>query len=115
MPRFRLPLGTFALLAGLVGLVPAAQPVLQPGGLAGAGQPPATPAASDEEVLKQAGLSPADGPQLVAYLKQRSVSDLARGKLDDLIRQLAADRYADRLKAEDAIERFGPAAVGPLQ
>lgn len=115
MKRSWFLLGTFALLAGLAG---AAQPVLQPGGLRPGVAVPAQPTANtatDEDVLKQAGLSATDGPRLVGYLKARTVSDSDHGRLQDLIAQLAADRFFDRLAAEEAIEQYGPAAIGPLK
>src|SRR5947209_6112585 len=61
MTRTRFPLAAAALLAGLVGLIAARQPDAEP--------------PSDAEALKRAGLSPTDGPALVKYLKDRTLSD----------------------------------------
>jgi hypothetical protein len=122
MPRPVRPLGPLALVAGLLALASAAaQPVVQPVGGARVvvvgGQPAASPepAVSDEEALKQAGLSPTDGAKLVGYLKQRTVSDTDQGKIQALIKQFTADKFDDRLAAAAEVELFGPAAIGPLK
>jgi hypothetical protein len=100
MRRYCLPLGTLALLAAAVGSSPA-QP--KPVGEA------------DAEALKKANLSPDDGPALVAYLKQRTVSDADQGRIRELIKKFAAEKFEDRLAASEEIEKFGPAAIGPLK
>ena len=119
MPRSTFLLGPLALLAAIVLRLPAAaQPVFaQPvviGGVVQPGVPPA-PAVSDDEALKEAGLSAADGAQLVGYLKQRTVSDADQGKIQELIKQFTADKFDDRLAAAAAVEKYGPAAIGPLK
>lgn len=73
------------------------------------------PAMSDEEALKQAGLSPTDGPQLVGYLKQRTLPDADQGKIQGLIKQFSADGFDVRLKASEELELYGPAAISPLK
>ena len=75
----------------------------------------AEPTVSDEEALKLAGLSADDGPRLVEYLKQRTLSDADRGKITAIIKRFGADDFEDRLKATQEIELYGPAAVGPLK
>ncbi|MCE9561826.1 MAG: hypothetical protein K8U57_07210 [Planctomycetes bacterium] len=70
---------------------------------------------SDEEALKQAGLSPTDGKQLLEYLKQRTLSDVDQSKIGEIIARFGADDFDDRLKATEEVERFGPAAIGPLK
>jgi len=70
---------------------------------------------SDDEALKQAKLSPTDGEQLLGYLKQRTLSDSDQGKIFDIIARFGSDDFDDRLKATDEVERFGPAAIGPLK
>jgi hypothetical protein len=122
MPRSCLVLVPFVLV---VGLVPAAgqklQVVGQPVGPALApnpapGNPNGTPPAlTDEEALKAAGLSATDGPKLIGYLKQRTVSDSEKGKIDTLIKELGADLFADRIKAGESLELFGSAAIGLLK
>ncbi|MFO0826434.1 MAG: hypothetical protein U0792_25495, partial [Gemmataceae bacterium] len=120
-----------AILGGLV-LVPAAkadeddlpappppalvkrQPVRIGGGVAPAAEP-ATAAMSDEEALKKADLNPTNGKQLLDYLKQRTLSDTDQGKIQAIIARFGADDFEERLKATEEIERFGPAAVGPLK
>jgi len=70
---------------------------------------------SDEEALKQAGLSASEPGKLLEYLEQRTLTDLDQGKLKDIIRNFGADRFEDRQKSSEEIERFGPAALGPLR
>ncbi len=121
MPRFPLRLLFPAILLGLAGFVPVlAQPVQEVPviGFGRAVQPAATAKSNtitDEEALKQAGLSAKDGPKLVGYLKQRTVSDTDQGKLQGLIKQFRADEFEDRLAAAAEVEQFGPAAIGPLK
>ena len=127
MPRSCLIL---PLIAVLVVLVPAGaqqqvllQPVppvlvertvrMQPIGPGGASS--ATPAISDEEALKSAGLSASDGAKLVGYLKLRTVSDVDQGKIQGLIKKLGADLFVDRVTAGESLELFGPAAIGLLK
>lgn len=103
------------LFAASVGLAAQERPVLR----VVAGQQPATAAApaalTDEEALKQGKLDPKDGPALVGYLKQRTLSDADQGKIRDIIKKFAADDFEIRLKAGDQIAEFGPAAIGPLK
>ena len=124
MVRSLLPLGPLVVLAGLVPA--AAQPPAQPlprvrpavrpqPGIATPVVPEAAPAPSDDDALRAAGLFPPDGPKLVAYLKQRTVSDADQDRIKGLIEQFRADRFDDRLAAAAALEKFGPAAVGPLK
>jgi PQQ-like domain len=122
MRRFLL-VPTFALFALLAVPVQAQiQPgVLQPvggpikagGGLAG--QPPTEPVLSDEEALTKAGLNATDGPKLLGYLRQRTLSDVDQGKINAIIKRFGADDFDVRVKATEEIEAFGPAAVGPLK
>lgn len=100
MPRF--PVAA-ALLLGLAAF---AQP--QPD------DPPDTPA-TDAEVLKAVRLNPDDGPGLLAYLKLRTVSEADQGKINELIRRFAADKFEDRLAAAAAAEKLGPVAISPLR
>ena len=76
----------------------------------------ATPARiSDEDALKQAGLSPTDPAQLIAYLEQRTLTDMDQGKLKEIIQNFGADDFDTRQKASEEIEGYGPAALGPLR
>lgn len=133
MTRSWLPLGLLVVLAGVVPAAPpppAPAPALpplarpRPGVMARpaparveVAQTPAAaePALTDDDALRAANLFPPDGPKLVAYLKQRTVSDPDRGKIADLIGRLKADGFDDRLAAAAELEKYGPAAVGPLK
>jgi outer membrane protein assembly factor BamB len=70
---------------------------------------------SDEQTLKQAGLDPDDGPKLLAYLKQRTLTDVEQGKIEDIIRRFAADDFDERDRASAEVEKVGSSAVGPLK
>lgn len=70
---------------------------------------------SDTDSLKQAGL-PADQPgPLIDYLKVRTLTEGDQTKIADVIKKFGADDFEDRVKATEEIERFGPAAIGPLK
>ncbi|MBX9627900.1 MAG: PQQ-like beta-propeller repeat protein [Gemmataceae bacterium] len=128
MARSWLPLGPLALLTALVPA--AAQPPdeavmrqreillqreMRANRPAPVAQTPAEPPVSDDDALRSAGLYPPDGPKLVDYLKLRTVSDADHAKIRALISQLKADRFDARLAAAAELERYGPAAVGPLK
>jgi hypothetical protein len=88
------------------------QPVRPIGGIT---TPVADTTVSDEEALKAAGLTAEDGPKLVEYLIQRTLSDADQGKIAGIIKRFGADDFDDRVKATEEIELYGPAAVGPLK
>jgi hypothetical protein len=90
---------------------PIAPPVPEGPGVAAA----PTAAVSDAEALKSAGLTETDGPKLIEYLKQRTLSDADQGKITVIIKRFGGDDFDDRVKATEEIEIFGPAAVGPLK
>jgi hypothetical protein len=120
-------LAAFAPLTGLTSLLPTAAqnpplpPPLPPPPVRGVVMPvtattaAAEPQLTDDEALKQAGLSATDGAKLVEYLRQRTLTDAAEGKIKEVIRRFGADAYEDREKASAEIELFGPAAVSPLK
>lgn len=84
----------------------------------GAVAPPGTAVrsdVSDEEALKQAGLSPGEASPLIEYLKVRTLTDVDQTKIGDIIKRFGSDDFEERIKAADDIERFGPAAIGPLK
>jgi hypothetical protein len=87
--------------------------------IGGPGRPagPSTVAAdvSDADALKQAGLSPDEGAPLIEYLKMRTLTDLDQNKIGDVIKRFGADDFEERVKATEEVERFGPAAIGPLK
>ena len=111
-----------APLALLLALAPAAaqtealvlQPPTPPGGPT-AVPTTTTPALSDDEALKSAGLSATDGAKLIGYLKLRTVSDVDQGKIQSIIKKLGGDLFDDRIKAGEELELFGPAAIGLLK
>src|SRR5581483_5932956 len=107
-------------LAGLVSVVALADdpPVVAPAKAAKGkkGQPTApTAALSDEDALKKAQLDPNDPAKLIEYLRQRTLSDADRGKIGTIIQRFGADDFDERVKATEEVERFGPAAIGPLK
>jgi hypothetical protein len=80
-----------------------------------AGETNISPQLSDADALKQAGL-PADQPgPLLEYLKARTLTDADQNRIGDCIKKFAADDFEVRLKASEEVERFGPAALGPLK
>jgi hypothetical protein len=78
-------------------------------------QDPKAAAMTDEEALKAAGLTPDDGKKLLEYLKLRTLSESEQGKIAEIIKRFGADSFAERTKATEEVEFFGPAAVGPLK
>lgn len=76
---------------------------------------PAAPTLSDDEALKQAGLSPTDADALLEYLKARTLTDVDQNKINDVIKKFGDDDFETRVKATEEVERFGPAAIGPLK
>lgn len=70
---------------------------------------------SDDEALKQAGLTATEVGPLVEYLKVRTLTDIDQTKIGDVIKKFGADDFDDRVRATEEVERFGPAAIGPLK
>lgn len=68
-----------------------------------------------DEALKSAGLSPTDPDQLLKYLEKRTLTETDQAKLRSLIRDFGSRDFEVRQKASEEIERFGPAALGPLR
>lgn len=73
------------------------------------------PAVADRKALDAASLKADDPTGLLDYLRQRTLSDADRSKIQAVIRRLGADDFEQRLQAAAEVERFGPAAVGPLR
>lgn len=122
MPRVCLLVAPVVFLAALLPAAAqkaAVQPLFvgpnAPGRIGSTSENDGEPAISDEEALKAAGLSAAEGDKLIGYLKQRTVSDSQKGKIDSLIKQLGSDQFADRIKAGETLEVFGPAAISLLK
>lgn len=116
----RLGLLSLALPLAALWLVPAAaQPVQRPGIIVRPAPAPGgtttTPTLSDAEALKQAGLTPGDPRSLIEYLKARTLTDADQNTIREVIKKFGADDFEARLKATEEVEKFGPAAIGPLK
>src|SRR5690349_15738483 len=61
----------------------------------------AEPTLSDAEALKKADLTPTDGPKLLAYLRQRTLSDSDQARIAEIIARFGADDFEDRVKATE--------------
>lgn len=70
---------------------------------------------ADRRALEAAGLKPDDADGLLRYIRQRTLSDTDLSKIQAVIKRLGSDDFEVRLKAAAEVERFGPAAVGPLR
>jgi hypothetical protein len=74
-----------------------------------------TPLLSDAEALKQAGLPADEAGPLLEYLRARTLTDVDQTKIGNIIKKFGADEFDVRVKATEEVERFGPAAIGPLK
>ncbi|MBA4064645.1 MAG: hypothetical protein C0501_13215 [Isosphaera sp.] len=88
------------------------QPIVKKG--KAAPEPPALKL-SDEEALRKTGLDPADGPKLLAYLKQRTPDVVDQGRIVETIKAFGADDFDDRERATAEVERYGAAAAALLK
>jgi hypothetical protein len=70
--------------------------------------------AADEELLKKAGVG-TDGGDLLAFLRQRTLTDADRERLALWIRQLGSDSFALRDRATSDILALGPPALPILE
>jgi hypothetical protein len=105
-----------ALLAQPVPVAPPQGVGLPALGAAPTTQPePVDPATADRKALDAASLKADDPKGLLDYLRQRTLSDADLSKIQAVIRRLGSDDFQERLKAAAEVERFGPAAVGPLR
>jgi hypothetical protein len=117
----------FGLFASLVlplaalWLVPVAvgQPVrvlpIKRGPIAAPGKATAAPVLTDAEALKEAGLTADDAKPLIEYLRARTLTDVDQNSIGVIIKKFGADNFEERLKATEEVEKFGPAAIGPLK
>ncbi len=79
-------------------------------------QPPLVDrAATDKSALDSAGLKASDPTALLEYISTRTLSDSDLTKIQGIIKRLGSDDFEERLKAANEVERYGPAAVGPLR
>jgi HEAT repeat protein len=67
----------------------------------------------DEQLLKEAKVG-TDNASLLEFLRQCSVDDTALKVLDQLIRQLGSENFAEREQASRKLTVLGPAALPPL-
>ncbi len=70
---------------------------------------------TDESALKEVGLSATEAGPLIDYLKQRTLTEEDQHKIGEVIARFGADDFEERVKATADVERFGPAAIGPLK
>ncbi len=88
-------------LAGLVGLaVPAPSPAAEPD----------FDLAAAEKTLQEAKV-PADGPSLVAYFRQRTLSEADQKKLGETVRRLGSEKFAERRRAFQDLRNAGRSAL----
>ncbi len=67
----------------------------------------------DEELLRQAGVTPS-GEALATYFAERSPPDADLAKIDGLVRQLSSTEFDEREKASARLLALGPAAAPAL-
>jgi HEAT repeat protein len=70
--------------------------------------------ADAEAVLRQAKV-PGDGPALLAFFRQRTLTPTNQARLADLIKKLGHDDFATRLKAHRELLAAGPSALDLLR
>ena len=76
---------------------------------------PETPELTDAQALAAAKLKADDPAALLEYFRLRTLSDADLTRIQGVIQRLGADDFDDRLAASAELQRFGPAAVGPLR
>ncbi len=76
---------------------------------------PAATTLSDDEALKKVGLPTDDAQPLLDYLKSRTLNDVDQNTIGELIQRFGADSFEERVQAMEDIQKFGPAAIGPLK
>jgi hypothetical protein len=70
---------------------------------------------TDSEALKRANLDETDGKKLIDYLRQRTLTESEQGRIAEIIKRFGVDEFDERVRATEAIQSFGPAAIGPLR
>ncbi len=72
-------------------------------------------AKADKAALDAGKIAPEDSAALLGYFELRTLTEIDAGRIQAAIARLGAESFGDRLKAMDEVEKFGPAAVGPLR
>ncbi len=80
----------------------------------GCGAGAAEPATADEQLLKSAQIE-TDGPNLLAFFRQRSLTDEQQERLAAAVRQLGSQAFKARTQASEEIVAVGPPARPFLQ
>ncbi|HEY2784238.1 MAG TPA: HEAT repeat domain-containing protein, partial [Fimbriiglobus sp.] len=70
---------------------------------------------TDKSALSSAKLKADDPDGLVAYFKQRTLTDAELTKIKAVISRMGSESFEDREKASADVLGFGPAAIGPLK
>ncbi len=70
---------------------------------------------TDKSALSSAKLKAEEPDGLVAYFKQRTLSDDELTKIKAVISRMGSDVFEDRERASTDVLGFGPAAIGPLK
>ena len=99
MRDIKVPLRAIALAVLAAGILGAA--------VAPEERPPST---ADEEALRRAGVA-TDGPALLKYLENLTVTASNRDKIKDLVRKLGDDSFDEREKAQGQLIALGAISV----
>lgn len=70
---------------------------------------------TDKTALASAKLKAEEPDGLIAYFKQRTLTDDELTKIKAVISRMGSVVFEDREKASDEVLAFGPAAIGPLR
>lgn len=73
------------------------------------------PVKADKAALAAAKIAPTDAAALLAYFDRRILTDVDATRIQAVIQRLGAESFDDRVRAMEEVEKFGPAAVGPLR
>ncbi|MGL4419875.1 MAG: HEAT repeat domain-containing protein, partial [Gemmataceae bacterium] len=74
-----------------------------------------TPEQTDTKALAAVKLKPADTPGLLAYFRQRTLSDTDLVKIRAIIQKMTDESFDVRESAAGELSKFGVSAIGPLR